>query len=94
MSTPTTMVSEEVETAAPPALVGRKSQADAAPTALTVRNFSSWYGDFQALHDLNLDIPNHRVTAFIGPSGCGKSTFLRWINRMNSLVPGAMPKDT
>ncbi len=58
-------------------------------TAITVRRFSAWYSAFQALHDLHLDIPAQRVTAFIGPSGCGKSTFLRWINRMNDLIPGA-----
>ena len=59
------------------------------PTALAVKGFSSWYGTFQALHDLDLDIPEQRVSALIGPSGCGKSTFLRWVNRMNDLVVGA-----
>jgi phosphate transport system ATP-binding protein len=63
-------------------------------TALTVRNFSAWYGDFQALHGLNMDIAHQRVTALIGPSGCGKSTFLRWINRMNDLVPTARANGT
>ena len=48
---------------------------------LKVNNFNLWYGDKQALKDVNLDIPRHRVTAFIGPSGCGKSTLLRAINR-------------
>ncbi|MFZ4686832.1 MAG: ATP-binding cassette domain-containing protein, partial [Hyphomonadaceae bacterium] len=57
--------------------------------AITVRRFSSWYGSFQALKSLDLDIPAERVTAFIGPSGCGKSTFLRWINRMNDTIPSA-----
>ncbi len=56
---------------------------------ITVRRFSSWYGSFQALKNLDLDIPAERVTAFIGPSGCGKSTFLRWINRMNDTIPSA-----
>jgi len=63
-------------------------------TALTVRSFSAWYSDFQALHDLDMDIAHQRVTALIGPSGCGKSTFLRWINRMNDLVPGARATGT
>jgi phosphate transport system ATP-binding protein len=63
-------------------------------TALRVSRFSSWYGSFQALFDIDMDIPRHRVTAFIGPSGCGKSTFLRWINRMNDLVPGARASGT
>ncbi|MBU3729048.1 MAG: phosphate ABC transporter ATP-binding protein [Phycisphaerales bacterium] len=53
------------------------------------RAFSSWYGQFQALKGLTLDIPARRVTAFIGPSGCGKSTFLRWINRMNDTIASA-----
>jgi phosphate transport system ATP-binding protein len=55
--------------------------------AISVRDFSAWYGDFQALHAIDLDIPHCRVTSLIGPSGCGKSTFLRWINRMNDLIP-------
>ena len=50
--------------------------------------FSFWYGAVQALHDIDLSIPERRVTALIGPSGCGKSTFLRSINRMNDLIPG------
>jgi len=61
----------------------------ATDTAIEVRDFNGWYGDFKALNNLHLDIPEKRVTAFIGPSGCGKSTFLRWINRMNDLVPDA-----
>ena len=60
-----------------------------AAMAITVRRFSSWYGSFQALKSLDLDIPARHVTAFIGPSGCGKSTFLRWINRMNDTISSA-----
>ena len=56
---------------------------------IRIQDFSAWYGTFQALHNLTLDIPENRVTAFIGPSGCGKSTLLKWINRMNDVVPGA-----
>ena len=56
---------------------------------ISLSDFCAWYGTFQALHDLNLEIPGKRVTAFIGPSGCGKSTLLKWINRMNDVVPGA-----
>lgn len=51
-------------------------------------NYSFWYGDTKVLHDLNMDIPKKKVTAFIGPSGCGKSTLLRNFNRMNDLVEG------
>ncbi|MEL6104749.1 MAG: phosphate ABC transporter ATP-binding protein PstB [Planctomycetota bacterium] len=59
---------------------------------IEIDQFNAWYGDFQALHDLSLGIPKHKVTAFIGPSGCGKSTLLKWINRMNDIVPGATAK--
>ena len=58
-------------------------------TKVEVRNFNFFYGENKVLHDVALDIPEHRVTAFIGPSGCGKSTFLRSINRMNDIIPGA-----
>jgi phosphate transport system ATP-binding protein len=59
------------------------------PASVRAIDFSAWYGSFQALHGITLDIPRHHVTALIGPSGCGKSTFLRWINRMNDMIPGA-----
>jgi phosphate transport system ATP-binding protein len=55
--------------------------------ALDIRNFSLFYGKFQALGEISLSIFAHRITAIIGPSGCGKSTLLRSINRMNDLVP-------
>ena len=75
-----------------PIVTRGQAEVLSAKTALTVRDFSSWYGSFQALHNIELDIPEQRVTAFIGPSGCGKSTFLRWLNRMNDLIPGAKTK--
>ncbi|MGE5591933.1 MAG: phosphate ABC transporter ATP-binding protein PstB [Bacillota bacterium] len=53
---------------------------------ITVRGLNLFYGDFQALKNINIDIQERRVTAFIGPSGCGKSTFLRTLNRMNDLI--------
>ncbi len=53
-----------------------------------IDNLNLWYGSNHALHDVNISIPTHQVTALIGPSGCGKSTFLRTLNRMNDLVPG------
>jgi phosphate transport system ATP-binding protein len=56
--------------------------------ALQVRNLNFFYGKFQGLKNVNLDIAENRVTAFIGPSGCGKSTLLRTLNRMYSLYPG------
>ncbi len=51
-------------------------------------NFSLYYGNFRALKEINIRIPENKVTALIGPSGCGKSTFLRSFNRMNDLIPG------
>ena len=53
-----------------------------------IRNFNFFYGDFQALKNVNMSIEEGRVTALIGPSGCGKSTFLRCFNRMHDLYPG------
>ncbi|QJT08548.1 phosphate ABC transporter ATP-binding protein PstB [Oceanidesulfovibrio marinus] len=50
-------------------------------------NLDFYYGDFKALHDVNLEFTERQVTALIGPSGCGKSTFLRCLNRMNDLIP-------
>lgn len=55
---------------------------------LKVSNLDFFYGNSQALFDINLDIKANRVTALIGPSGCGKSTFLRTLNRMNETIPG------
>jgi phosphate transport system ATP-binding protein len=57
-------------------------------TKITSRGVNVFYGEKQALFDVNLDIPRNQVTALIGPSGCGKSTFLRCINRMNDLIVG------
>ena len=56
--------------------------------AVEAKKFSFWYGEKQALHEIDLIIPDKQITAFIGPSGCGKSTFLRSINRMNETIPG------
>ena len=58
------------------------------PNAIEVRNLNFYYGKFQGLKNINLDIAENKVTAFIGPSGCGKSTLLRTLNRMYSLYPG------
>ena len=55
---------------------------------ITVKDMCLWYGDHQALKNVNIEIPEKSITAFIGPSGCGKSTFLKTLNRMNDLLPG------
>ena len=55
---------------------------------MTIHNMDLYYGSFHALKDVNLDIPEKKITAFIGPSGCGKSTLLKSLNRMNDLVEG------
>jgi phosphate transport system ATP-binding protein len=58
------------------------------PNAIEVRHLNFFYGKFQGLRNIHLDIAEKKVTAFIGPSGCGKSTLLRTLNRMYSLYPG------
>ncbi len=55
---------------------------------IITRNLNLWYGDFQALKDVNACFPEQKITAIIGPSGCGKSTLLRVFNRMNDLIEG------
>jgi phosphate transport system ATP-binding protein len=63
-------------------------------TMISIRDFNLWYGDFQALKNINLDIPKNQATAFIGPSGCGKSTLLRTFNRMCDFVPSVRTEGT
>ena len=53
----------------------------------SVKNLNLWYGKFQALKNISMEIAEKEITAFIGPSGCGKSTFLKTLNRMNDLIP-------
>lgn len=96
---PSDVASEFATSPPPPAAIhiakpvridtGASPESQPSTNTITVTNFNAWYGDFQALTDISLAVPKSRVTAFIGPSGCGKSTFLRWINRMNDLVPSA-----
>ncbi len=68
-----------------------KKQTVQSPVAsgMVVENLSAYYGSFKAITDVSIDMRRHRVTALIGPSGCGKSTFIRCLNRMHELVPGA-----
>ena len=60
----------------------------------TVHDLNLWYGPTQALHHVDIDIPEKSITALIGPSGCGKSTFLKTLDRMNDLVPGVRIEGT
>lgn len=57
-------------------------------TKMSIKDLNLYYGDFQALHNINLDIKEKEILSFIGPSGCGKSTLLKCLNRMNDLVLG------
>ena len=67
-------------------LVGKKLKTMS--TVIEAKNLNLWYGAHHALLDVNIEIPEHEITALIGPSGCGKSTFLKTLNRMNDLVEG------
>ena len=85
------MVAANARDAASPPADRVSSATTAAPAAagkakVTARKVNLWYGDKQALFDVDIDIAANQVTAFIGPSGCGKSTFLRCINRMNDTI--------
>ena len=64
------------------------------PIKLDVRHLNAWFGATHALRDISLAVPAHSVVAIIGPSGCGKSTFVRCLNRMHELVPGARSQGT
>ena len=63
--------------------------AEEGPPVFELKGFSAYYGTFRAIKDMDLVIEPNRITALIGPSGSGKSTVLRWLNRMNDLIPGA-----
>ncbi len=70
----------------------KSQQGEKIETCIKVENLDLFYGDKQALHNVNMEMPRKKVTAYIGPSGCGKSTLLRCINRMNDLVDGVSIK--
>jgi phosphate transport system ATP-binding protein len=67
--------------------VGDAEVAETGVSKIGIRNLNFFYGSFQGLRNISMDIPEKQVTAFIGPSGCGKSTLLRTLNRMYSLYP-------
>ena len=70
-------------------LRGKEASQHPNETCIKVENLNLFYGEKQALHGINMEMPKKKVTAYIGPSGCGKSTLLRCINRMNDLVDSA-----
>jgi phosphate transport system ATP-binding protein len=73
----------------PPAAPAIPTQTQPAPVRISADRLNFFYGAKQALTDISIEIRANVVTAFIGPSGCGKSTFLRTLNRMNDIIPGA-----
>jgi phosphate transport system ATP-binding protein len=78
---------ESITSSAAPS--GARQAPESHSGTITADGFSFWYGDTQALFDVSMTIRPRNITALIGPSGCGKSTFLRSINRLNALIPGA-----
>src|SRR5215213_7495669 len=81
------MMTAPIPALAPSSRVEPTLRVEAAPAKITVSGLDFYYGRTQALHNINLRIPERVVMAFIGPSGCGKSTFLRTLNRMNDTIP-------
>jgi phosphate transport system ATP-binding protein len=84
--------SPRIATPAPQAFGG--SQATEGQPRLRVSNLNAWYGSKHAVADMSMDIPSNSVTALIGPSGCGKSTYIRCLNRMHEVAPGARVSGT
>src|SRR5579863_4869538 len=77
-----------------PPTIGAADRKTAARPKISVRALNFFYGSFQALHDINIEIPEKKITALIGPSGCGKSTFLRTLNRINEMIRLARAEGT
>jgi phosphate transport system ATP-binding protein len=82
------------ETPVQPPPAGPAEVAAPEQPKLRIEKLNAWYGQNHALHDVNLIVPPRSVMAAIGPSGCGKSTFLRCLNRMHELIPGARAEGT
>lgn len=83
-----TMETNASTTSSPDPAAQKPGETTRRPDFLQVDHFNFYYGKKQALFDVNIEIPERQVTAFIGPSGCGKSTLLRNFNRMNDLIDG------
>ncbi|HEV8138308.1 MAG TPA: phosphate ABC transporter ATP-binding protein PstB [Pyrinomonadaceae bacterium] len=82
MSTPTAKMTPKFD-------IRSNSVAASRAVKISVHHLNFFYGRNQALHDISMELPERMVSAFIGPSGCGKTTFLRTLNRMNDVIPGA-----
>ncbi len=76
-----------IQTQAPELTIDRPMAKFTGQAAVEARDLDVYYGNFQAVHNVNLQIEPRKITGFIGPSGCGKSTVLRCFNRMNDLIP-------
>jgi phosphate transport system ATP-binding protein len=85
-SAPEFTVPEQPVTAPLPHAVGAPETRPPAKPKISVKSLNFFYGSFHALHDIDVEIPEKRITALIGPSGCGKSTFLRTLNRINEMI--------
>ena len=72
--------------------LSKQEQARQEVHKVSVKNLEAWFGTKQALKNINLDVKEKTVTAFIGPSGCGKTTLLRCLNRMHEMTPGGKAK--
>jgi len=87
-ATPFPVATTAMNDASPAYAAPHRTPAAAAAPKLAARGLDFWYGDYRAVKDIALDIPERQVTALIGPSGCGKSTLLRVFNRIYALYPG------
>ncbi len=85
--TPEIRMSHDLAPVTSPASHGEK-------TMVEIEGLSLWYGEKQAVRNVSITIPQHRITAFIGPSGCGKTTLLRCLNRLNDLLDGVRIEGT
>lgn len=89
VATQTERAHDEPRDASPSNLKVKKDGVKTMTTCFNITDEQIYYGDFLAVKDVTVEIPRHAITALIGPSGCGKSTFLRSLNRMHEVIPGA-----
>lgn len=82
------MTADPIESPVPDTSDEANAEAKHGNIVVEAKNLNLFYGEAQALFDIDIEIPEHKVTAFIGPSGCGKSTLLRCMNRLNDLIDG------